>query len=127
MASISQKVFDEVGYNLSEETKRLIKSLDSGPRDIPQGDASKEVKRLLDDNERLVSENKNLRDTVASLQETLSEKHEGEADITALQDENEHLRDENRKLKEKVEGLEHTIGLLKDREPDPGYENEVDE
>lgn len=95
MTSNSQKVFDEVGYNLSEEVKALIKSLDGAIMETRDRDTAAE---LID-----------LKEALDACQDK----------VVRLEDENSSLKNalasmdgDNAALRKKIEGLEETIGLL---------------
>lgn len=67
----SQKVFDEVGYNISEEAKSLILSIDkAGSND------SREVDKLIEDNSRLASDKHILEEDLAKARKRIEELEE---------------------------------------------------
>lgn len=67
----SQKVFDEVGYNISEEAKSLILSIDKAG-----GNDSREVDKLIEDNSRLASEKHILEEDLAKARKRIEELEE---------------------------------------------------
>ena len=67
----SQKVFDEVGYNISEEAKSLILSIDKAG-----GNDSREVDKLIEDNSRLASEKHILEEDLAKAHKRIEELEE---------------------------------------------------
>ena len=64
----SQRVFNEVGYNISEEAKSLILSIDKAGKSTSQ-----EVDKLIEDNARLASAKQGLEEELAKARKRIEE------------------------------------------------------